>query len=68
MFSKKATKIDEIFAVDLTLCSKRQNDGEDWISSIFVAFLKNMNFIQIQCTLLNRLYIIRVVSGLELGI
>ena len=27
MFSTKATKIDEIFAVDLTLCSKCQIDG-----------------------------------------
>ena len=32
VFSKKATKNDEIFTVDLTL------------SSIFVAFLENMNF------------------------
>ena len=39
MFSKKVTKIDEIFTVDLTLCSKRQNDGED-----FVAFLEKNNF------------------------
>ena len=29
-FSKKATKIDEIFTVDLTLCSKCQIDGEDF--------------------------------------
>ena len=28
MFSKKATKMDEIFTVDLTLFSKRQIDGE----------------------------------------
>ena len=28
VFSKKATKIDEIFTVDLTLCSKCQIDGE----------------------------------------
>ena len=28
MFSKKATKIDEIFTVDLTLCSKCQIDSE----------------------------------------
>ena len=27
MFSKKATKTDEIFTVDLTLCSKCQIDG-----------------------------------------
>ena len=32
MFSKKATKIDEFFTLDLTLCSKRQIDGEDFIN------------------------------------
>ena len=32
MFSKKATKIDAIFTVDLTLCSKRQIDGEDFVN------------------------------------
>ena len=32
MFSKKATKIDKIFIVDLTLCSKCQIDGEDFIN------------------------------------
>ena len=31
MFSKKATKTDEIFTVDLTLCSKCQIDGEDFV-------------------------------------
>ena len=30
MFSKKASKIDEIFTVDLTLCSKRKINGEDF--------------------------------------
>ena len=30
MFSKKATKIDELFIVDLTLCSKCQINGEDF--------------------------------------
>ena len=30
-FSKKATKIDEIFTVDLTLC-KCQIDGEDFVN------------------------------------
>ena len=30
MFSKKATKIVEIFTVDLTLCSKCQINGEDF--------------------------------------
>ena len=32
MFSKKATKISEIFTVDLTLCSKCQIDGEEFIN------------------------------------
>ena len=32
MFSKKATKFDEIFTVDLTLCSKCQIDGEDFVN------------------------------------
>ena len=32
MFSKKATKIDEIFTVDLTLCSKCQIDNEDFVN------------------------------------
>ena len=36
IFSKKATKIDKIFTVDLTLYSKSL--------SIFVAVLENMNF------------------------
>ena len=32
MFSKKATKIDKIFTIDLTLCSKCQIDGEDFVN------------------------------------
>ena len=32
MFSKKATKIDEIFTVHLTLCSKCQICGEDFVN------------------------------------
>ena len=32
MFSKKATKIDEILTIDLTLCSKRQINGEDFVN------------------------------------
>ena len=32
MFSKRATKIDKIFTVDLTLCSKGQIDGEDFLN------------------------------------
>ena len=40
MFSKKATKIDEIFTADLTLCVKSMVK----ILSFFMAFLENMNF------------------------
>ena len=32
MFSKKATKIDEIFTIDLTLCSKCQIIGDDFVN------------------------------------
>ena len=32
MFSKKATKIDKIFTVDLTICRKCQIDGEDFVN------------------------------------
>ena len=32
MFYKKATKIDEIFTVNLTLCSGRQIDSEGFIN------------------------------------
>ena len=32
MFSKKATKFDEIFTVDLMLCSKCQIGGEDLVN------------------------------------
>ena len=38
MLSKKATKIDEIFTVDLTLCSNCQINGEDFV--IFCGLLK----------------------------
>ena len=31
-FSEKATKIDKIFTVDLTLCIKCQIDGEDLVN------------------------------------
>ena len=32
IFSKKATKIDEIFTGDVTSCSKCQIDGEDFVN------------------------------------
>ena len=36
MFSKKAVKFEEIFTVDLTVCSNCQMDGEDFVN--FLAF------------------------------
>ena len=41
VFSKKATKIEEIFTVDLTLHNVKSTVKN---SSILVAFLENMNF------------------------
>ena len=38
MFSEKATKIEEIFTVNLTLCSKCQIEGEDFVN--FCGLLK----------------------------
>ena len=38
IFSKKATKIDKIFTVDLTLTTYRQIDGEYFIN--FFGFLR----------------------------
>ena len=35
MYSKKATKIDEIFAINLTLCSNCQIDGEDFVDFLW---------------------------------
>ena len=32
MFSKEATKIDEIFTVNLTLTTKYQKEGEDFFN------------------------------------
>ena len=58
MFSKKATNIDEIFTVDLTLRSKYQSDGEDFI--IFFGLLRKhelkrilkiqMNIVKLYCS------------------
>ena len=42
VFSKKATKIDEIFTVHMTLTYGVKIDVK--ISSIFMAFLENVNF------------------------
>ena len=49
MLSKKATEIDEIFTADLTLTTECKIDGEDFVN--FLAFLENMNFTYLQCTL-----------------
>ena len=42
VFSKKATKFEKIFTVNLTLTTYCQIDGEDFLIS--VAFLINTNF------------------------
>ena len=42
MFSKKATKIDKIFTVNLTLCSKCQTDVEDFVN--FCGLLRKHEF------------------------
>ena len=42
MLSKKATKIDEIFIIDLTLTTLCKSSVKSF--SIYVAFLENMNF------------------------
>ena len=41
MFSKKATKIDEIFFVDLTVTTYCQIDGEDFVN--FCGLLRILN-------------------------
>ena len=45
MFSKKVTKVEEIFTVDLTLCSKCQIDSEDFF--IFVGFLEKVSALHV---------------------
>ena len=41
-FSEKATKIDEIFTVNLTVCSNSQIDGEDFFN--FCGLLRKHEF------------------------
>ena len=53
MFSKKATKVDEIFTVDLTLCSKRQIDGEDFLN--FHGLLRKYEVYQYKSWILKKL-------------
>ena len=51
MFSKKAAKIDKIFTVDLTLCSKCQIHGEDFdnFRGLLIKYeLYNRNFPRFQ--------------------
>ena len=45
MFSKKATKFDEIFTIDVMYYVSVKLTVK--ISSIFVAFLENINFISL---------------------
>ena len=39
MFSKKATKFEKIFTVDLKLCNKLQINGKDFVN--FCVLLRN---------------------------
>ena len=52
MFSKKATKIDEIFTVDLTLCIKCQIDGEDFVN--FCGLLRKHELYQTKNRLISK--------------
>ena len=53
MFSKKATKFDQIFTVDLTLCSKCQIDGEDFINFYGLLGKYELYIYLVQCGMLN---------------
>ena len=55
IFSKKATKIDKVFTIDLIISTKRQIDSEDFLS-IFVAFLENINFTNIEFCRFTRIH------------
>ena len=55
MFSKKATKFDKIFAVDLTCTTYCQIDGEDFIN--FCGLLrKHELYLYANCTLTSILF------------
>ena len=56
MFSKKATKINEIFTVDLTLCSKCQIYGEDLVNfcGLLTNFKKPLDCSRLLCELFDQ--------------
>ena len=60
MFFKKATKINEIFTVYLTLCSKRQIDGEDFVN--FCGLLRKHELYLVK-TIFTILFYIWTLSG-----
>ena len=47
MFSKKATKIDDIFTVNLTICNECQIDGKDFVN--FCGLLKGQKISKQNC-------------------
>ena len=55
MFSEKATKIEEIFTVNLTLCSKCQIDGEDFVN--FCGLLRKHELYSTQLPILSPLIV-----------
>ena len=48
MFSKKATKIDETFTVNLALCSKRQIDSEDFVNFLSLLRKHEPHFVNVK--------------------
>ena len=54
MFSKKATKIDEIFAVALTICSNFQINGEDFVD--FCGLLRKRKLYEFNTKEINSLF------------
>ena len=67
MFSKKVTKIDEIFNVYLTLCSKCQLDGEDFVNFCELLRkheLEQKNFVQ-GTTFVHFLHIVKQKKNFE---
>ena len=65
MFSKKATKIDEIFTVDLTLCNTGKSLSE---ALLFAEHGENMLCTKIVLNVRNNLCTQHVLPRLELGL
>ena len=62
MFSEKATKIDEIFTVDLTVTTNRQIDGEDYVN--FCGLLRKHELYHIKSVSNDGQFVKKMVSNL----